>query len=90
MPRKTVDYLIYETTYYFYIRISLNKKTITMLKENEYNVSNVGNYFIENCYQKVDGWTLEKVRILRDTFLKKYEEMGLRRFKRNKTSTYLA
>ena len=90
MPRKTVDYLIYETTYYFYIRISLNKKTVTMLKENEYNVSNVGNYFIENCYQKVDGWTLEKVRILRDTFLKKYEEMGLRRFKRNKTSTYLA
>ena len=90
MPRKTVDYLIYETTYYFYIRISLNKKTVTMLKENEYNVSNVGNYFIENCYQKVDGWTLEKVRILRDTFLKKYEEMGLRRFKRNKTATYLA
>ena len=89
MPRKTVDYLIYETTYYFYIRISLNKKTVNMLKENEYSVTNIGQYFIENCYQKVDGWTLEKVRILRDTFLKKYEEMGLRRFKRNKTATYL-
>ena len=56
-----------------------------MLKENEYNVSNVGNYFIENCYQKHEGWTLEKVKILRDTFLKKYEDLGLRRFKRNKT-----
>jgi len=90
MPRKTVDYLIYETTYYYYIRISLNKKTVNMLKEKEYNVTNVGQHFIENCYHKNDGWTLEQIKELRDKFLKKYEEMGLRRFKRNKTATYLA
>ncbi len=89
MPRKTVDYLIYETTYYYYIRISLNKKTVNMLKEKEYNVTNIGQHFIENCYHKVDGWTLEQIKELRDKFLKKYEEMGLRRFKRNKTATYL-
>lgn len=88
MARKTVDYLIYETTYYYYIRISLNKKTITMLKEKEYNVTNIGQYYIENCYHKADGWKLEQIKILRDKFLKKYEEMGLRRFK--KSPTYLA
>jgi len=90
MPRKTVDYLIYETTYYYYIRISLNKKTVNMLKEKEYNVTNIGQHFIENCYHKHEGWTLEQIKELRDKFLKKYEEMGLRRFKRNKTATYLA
>ena len=90
MGRKTVDYLIYETTYYFYVRISLNSQTPFILQPTEYVMLDNGNIYIEECYEKYDGWTLEKVKPERDKLNKKYSELGLRNKKTYKRLTYLA
>jgi len=89
MGRKTVDYLVYETTYYFYVRMSLNRQTPLMLKPTEYVILDNGNIYTEERYEKCEGWTLEKVKPERDKLNKKYAELGLRNKKTYKRLTDL-